>query len=394
MKLSAETLLNVLGAVSGQDVADRAESVALVRRVQPNFAPTLYSAWQAEGDQLNPGLRHELDAAAARIAFYRGVAAELTRRVPGLTPIKGLEVAALYPDGFVRTMNDLDYVASTQREVWLAVAALTEDGWDIDTATFSQFDGELQIMVSMRRQHEDQYQLPYGVEIATYFALGDLGGIAPLATLAAQWRLPAIKNLLMLLHERFEQPYRARDLVDAALLCAALAPDQVATMHQAVAALELSTEYAELAGLVERCGLDPLPALRTWPSSPYVTRARRLARSLGLFARPVIGGARHLQRRNIAGTQGLVERRLSEVVWPRVPVLDGIRGGLLAFGLPLEGPAPAVESARLCSRDGLAWVDTPVARFLLTIGDDVTQSAVDELTIRPATDAESDRAAA
>ena len=153
------------------------------------------------------------------------MAADLAVRAPGLIPIKGLEVAALYPDGFVRTMNDLDYLASAQSDVWAAVAALTSDGWSIDTATFSHFDDGLQVMVSMRRTPEDPYQLPYGVEIATSYALGDLGGVGPLADLPTQWRRPPIKNLLMLLYERFEQLYRARDLIDAALLVDALTPD-------------------------------------------------------------------------------------------------------------------------------------------------------------------------
>jgi hypothetical protein len=34
-------------------------------------------------------------------------------------------------------------------------------------------------------------------------------------------------------------------------------------------------------------------------------------------------------------------------------------------------------------RGEYTWVDTPVARFLLTIGDDVPEDAVEELTLPP-----------
>jgi hypothetical protein len=386
MKLTAEILVDVLAATS-RGVADRAESVALVRAAQPSFGPTLYSAWRVEGDDLDPGLRHDLDRTQARVDFYRRTAAELARRVPQLIPIKGLEVADLYPEGIVRAMNDLDLVAADERDLWSAAAWLTADGWTIDTATFFRYRGALQVMVSLRRPHPDPYQLPYGVEIATYFALGDLAGIGPVVTLPADWRQPPVKNLLMLLCERFEQPYRARDLVDAALLCSAMTADHRRTARHAVARLGLNREYAELAGLVGRGRLPPLPALRPRPWSQPVHRARRLARGTASLARPVIGTARNLQRRDLAGTSGRVSRRLSELIWPRIPVPAAIAGGLLAFGLPLAGPAPPVSAATLCSRGTLAWVDTPVARFLLTIGGSVAASAVDELTMAAMPDA-------
>jgi hypothetical protein len=381
MKLTADMLVSALNACGGQGVDDRAEVVLAARAVQPAFAPTIYSAWRAEGDALNPGLQHDLDAAAARIDFYRSVAATLASRVPGLTPIKGLEVEALYPEGYVRAMNDLDYVATTERDVWAAVSVLTGDGWSIDTATFSRFEGRLQIMVSMRLAHPDPYQLPYGVEIATYYALGDLGGIGPLLTLPPGWRRPPIKNLLMLLYERFEQPYRARDLIDAVLMAAAFDDADVPVVHRAIEHLGLSAEYTELARLVGGCGLGPLPEPRSRPWAPHVTRVRRMARSVGFFGRPVLGAARHLQRRNVSGTSGEAERKLSEVVWPMVSVTEAVDGGMLAFGLPLDGGTPDVEVAEIHTRGTMTWVDTPVARFLLTVGDDVTESAVDALTI-------------
>lgn len=352
----------------------------LVRRAQPSFAATLYSAWLAEGLDLNPGLRFELDAARARIDFYRSVAGRLSSEVPGLIPVKGLEVADLYPDGLARAMNDLDYVARDERDLWQAAAVLTADGWDVETATFSRVGGELQMMVSILLPHPDPCQLPYGVEIMSYCSYGDLCGAPPLIDLPGEWRAPAIKNTLMLLYERFEQPYRARDLVDAALLMGSATKDEVAGLATAMRRLRLEPEYRELASLVAEAGLGPLPQCRHSRLGDRMTRASRAARSAGFFVRPLGGTARHLQRRRLFGRQNWADAMAWTAVQRLLTPGAAVNAGLLAFGLPLDGPPPAVRSAVLRRSGRLAWVDTPAARFLLTIGDDVSQAEIDQLS--------------
>jgi hypothetical protein len=380
MGLTADHLAQALAASAGDQPDSPAEAVLLVQRTQPSFAATLYSAWQAEGGLLNAGLLHALAAARARIDYYRAVANWLSAQVPGLTPIKGLEVAGLYPAGLTRAMNDLDYVAPAERDLWQAVALLTDDGWDLDTATFSKAGGALQVMVSLRRPHEDPYLMPYGIELATYYSLGNFCGVPPLLSLPASWREPAIKNTLMLLCERFEQPYRARDLVDAALLLGSVRGDDLAVLQQALTQLRLRAEYAELVSLVDRTDLDPLPAPPGGDAAAGLARARRIASGAGFFRRPLAGSARHLQRRQIGARPGRVERRAWAATQRLLPVGSGVGAGVLGFGLPLDGPPPAVDAAILHTRGRLAWVDTPVARFLLTIGDHVAQAAVDELS--------------
>jgi len=194
MELTPGNLVQALVACSQGPVDEPAEIVALVRQAQPSFAATLYSAWWADGTELSPALREELEAGRARVDFYRSVAARLMSAVSGLTTIKGLEVAALYPDGLVRYMNDLDFIASSESDLWQAVSFLLEDGWELDTATFSCLDGALQVMVSLRYPNENRYQLPYGIEFATYYTLGNQGGIPPVLRLSGPWRTPAIKK--------------------------------------------------------------------------------------------------------------------------------------------------------------------------------------------------------
>lgn len=378
MELTAENLVEALAVCSGKRAHDVAGIVEIVRKAEPGFAATLFSAWQAEGIELSLALSDELDATARRTEFYRGVAGRLVAEVPSLTTIKGLEVAALYPAGLVRYMNDLDVIAPSEPELWRAVSLLAADGWEADTATFSYLDGALRVMVDMRKPNEDRFRPPYGVELATYYTLGNQGGIPPILKLPEQWRTPAVKNTIMLLHERYEQPFRARDLVDAALLHSSA--DDHSALHAAVVSLGLAVEYSELVKLVSDAGLGPLSALPGGRLTTARARVTRLARGASFFARPVAGAGRHLQRRLIEGTPGRAESSVWDAVQRRLHPAIAVRAGLLAFGLPLGGPRTDVSQAVLRQRGEFAWVDTPAGRFLLTIGDYVSEAAVEGLS--------------
>jgi hypothetical protein len=397
MDLSGENLVEALGTACGERPEEPAEIVELVHRVEPGFAATLFSAWQAEGIALNAALREDVESAASRVGLYRSVAAELTEEVSSLTTIKGLEVAALYPAGLVRYMNDLDFITPSEADLWRAVGWLTDAGWETDTATFSFFDGSLRVMVSMRKQNDDRFRLPFGIELATYYTLGNQGGIPPILQLPGKWRGPAVKNSIMLLHERYEQPFRARDLVDAALLHESMSGPERRGLHEAVVALNLSVEYAELIRLVNQAGLADLPPLTGGRWTTARTRAVRLSRGAGFFAKPVTGTGRHLQRRLMMAKPGRAEKAAWEILQRRLHPATAIRAGLLGFGLPLGrpcgpaslGPRSEVTSAVLRRRGDLAWADTPAGRFLLTVGDFVSEEAVAELGGEP--DLEPDR---
>jgi hypothetical protein len=390
MGLTAENLVGALTICSGGeaegvaveagDTDGLAEIVLLLRHDQPTFAPTLLSAWQAEGRELSPALRLELDAARARVGYYRSVDAGLTSKVPGLIPVSGLEIADMYPGGLVRHLTELNYVAAAETDLWHACEHLISDGWELETATFCSSGGGPGVLVSLQRTHEDPYQMPYGVELTTYYSVGSYGASTPLPHLPGRWRGPAIKNILRLLYERYEQPFRARDLVDAVVLHNGLAVDELRALHDAVAALSLDLEYGELVDLVGRTGLGPLPG---WPArrlSSATIRVRRMARDASYFLRPLAGVARQLQQRLMNGELGYVQGRAWDAVQQRLSVPSAISGGLLAFGLPLDGPPPAVTKTVLYRRGTLAWADTPIARFLLTIGDYVALGDVEELT--------------
>jgi hypothetical protein len=380
MGLTSEDLVAVLTACTGEEVNGLGETVALLRQSQSALTATVLSAWQAEGRELSPALRAELEVEEARVAYYRTVGAALMSKVPGLTSVKGLEILDLYPAGWARHLNDLDLVADREPDLWLACDLLTADGWEIDTATFAYFSGAIQVIASMRRPSDDPYDIPYGIEIATFYSLGNFGAINPLARMPENWRVPAVKNIIMLLYERYEQPFRARDLIDVVLLHDALRGDELTALHEAVVSLSLGVEYSELIALVARVGLPPLP---DWPArrlAAPATRVRRLARAASFFLRPVAGTGRQLQRRMITGEIGRAESRAWDAIQDRLPVPAAMSGGLLAFGLPLDGPRPEVTSTVLRRRGDLAWADTPLGRFLLTIGDFVAEEQFEEIS--------------
>lgn len=354
MELNADALVRVLAVCCGEEPAGPEEAVWLCRQRQPSFLATLCSAWEG----LNAGLEFELESQRARVAFYRVLAASLDS--PSVIPLKGLEVGRLHPDGWVRYMNDLDYHVAEPELLWEVAASLIERDWSLDSGTFTRVNNSLQVLLSFRLPHPDRYQLPYGVELTTYVSLGDLGGVPPVLALTPD--LVPVKNLMMLLFERFEQPFRARDLVDGALLIESMDAGAVERM---VDRLDLWPEYAELASLLSRAELGPSPRI----PRDAVARARR--RRAGRLVRSTLsaaGLARRTQQRMVARGLPALGRRAFE----RVGARWALDQGLLCFGLPVQGRA---ERVRVGGRDDLTWVDTPVGRFLLTPGDELPSSA-------------------
>lgn len=380
MDLTADKVLDALALCSGKSAERPDELVSLVRQSEPGLAVTLFSAWDAAGADLSPPLRGEVDAVRHRLEFYRSTTERLRAKVPGLTTIKGLEVADLYPAGLIRNMTDIDVVAPSEAAQWDVATILMQDGWTLDSGSALMIDGELRMLIAMALPGDDRYQPPYSVEISTVFTLGNLAGIPPVVSLPPQWQVPAIKNMLMLLNERYEQPFRAKDLIDSVLLHEQLSGAEVSQLHEAVAELCLAAEHHELAGLVRKSGLGILPSLPDAGRAVAAARARRLARQASLLRRPPGWAARNLQRRQMLGQAGRAEGLAFGAFSRWMPASSAVRAGLIAFGLPLEGPQPCVTSAVLRHRDGMSWVDTPLARFLLTIGEDVPQSAIDELS--------------
>lgn len=354
MEIDADALIRALAVCCGEEPADPAEAVWLCRKAQPSLLATLCSAW----GELNEGLAFELAAQRERVAFYQELAESLDS--PAVIPLKGLEVGRLYPDGWVRYMNDLDYHVVNSDTMWKVAGSLVERGWTLDSGTFTRVNNSLQVLLSFRLPHPDRYQLPYGVELTSYVSLGGVGGVPPVLALTPD--LVPVKNLMMLLFERFEQPFRARDLVDAVLL---IESSPAGAVERMLDRLDLWPEYAELASLLERAEFKPVPVV---PRDAVLrSRRRRAGRALrGTLS--AAGLARRAQQRMVERGLPAPGRRAFE----RVGARWALDAGLLCFGLPVPGGAQRV---RVGGRDDLTWIDTPVARFLLTPGDELPSSA-------------------
>lgn len=377
MDFDSALLTRVL-EVCSEESGGPEETVLLIRQRESSFGPTMYSTWEREGQPLNPALRYELDLQRDRVQRYREVTAVVAERVPHAVPLKGLQVAALYPPGVVRYMNDLDYVVPDEPTLWQLAGLLVELEWDIESATFAMLGGELHIMVAFRRPNEDRYALPFGVEIATHVTLGDLSGVPPIIRLPSAWRVPEVKNLVMLLFERFEQRYRARDIVDAALQFDALGRDRFPLLAKEIQRLGLWPEYAELRGLMARAEIGDLPPAPPVGGVP-MSLGRRVTRVVRPFAHPVSAVAREAQRRMIYGKLGRLDRRAWAMAKEKLTPGWALRAGLLCFGLPMDdGPIP-VRSASVRQRDDVCWVETPIDRFLLTPTTEISEDAVEAL---------------
>lgn len=380
MDFDSVTLTKILTVCVGEEPRGPEETVALIRQQQPSFALTMYSVWEREGQRLNPALRYELDLQRTRIERYQALSADLARLVPGAVPFKGLQVGALYPANIVRYMNDLDYVATDEAALWQVADVLLDRGWTVESGTFWMHEGRLHPMVAFRKPHEDPYALPYGVEIATYVALGSLAGVPPVVRLPQEWCVAEVKNLVMLLLERFEQRFRARDLLDATLQFDALGQQRYPMLAREIERLGLWPEYVELRALIDRADLGVVPPPAP-PGAILMSRARRAGRALAPFRRPAPSLARNLQRRMIYGTLTRPEQRAWAVAGGRLAPGWALCAGLLCFGLPVDGGPVGLSAAFLGERGETAWVDSPVGRFLLTPGDEVTEDALESLPV-------------
>jgi hypothetical protein len=386
MELSAATLEGVLGAVCGEELTDPWEVTYLLRHREPSFAPTVYSAWEQDGRDLNPSLRYELELQRARVARYRDVAEKLRAAAPGAVSMKGLEVADRYPAGLVRYMNDLDFWIADEAELWHATVTMASGGWDIWQATFGIEDGHLRVLVSLRRPNDDPYTMPFGVELTNYVSLGDLGGVSPLAALPPPLQRPVLKNLVMLLLERFEQPYRARDLVDAAVLLDGLDQAAASTLWSALGRLRLWPEYAELVQAVAGTPLPPLPRPPRLAVAAAAAHVRRGAGVAGTFRRPADGAVRHLQRRLLYRGHRRPERWAWSILQSRLPAQRALHAGMPLFGLPVDGGRATAERATLGRNGKAVWADTPVGRFLLAPGDVLVEDLLDDLPVESTVD--------
>jgi hypothetical protein len=184
------------------------------------------SLLKLEGARLDGPHERRLEAFRLQRERYAGLVADLRRACPSLYQIKGFHVQDLYPPGVLRDSNDLDLVVPDPGDMPGAVRLLLARGFEpllcgVDLVP----DGRLAYHLGMRSTRfvsADHPRADY-VELANYSLVGN--HLVPLSFVDLR-AVPgaAFANLLATLCERFEQPHRTRDLIDARLSLERLRP--------------------------------------------------------------------------------------------------------------------------------------------------------------------------
>lgn len=341
--------------------------VALVCRDE-RIAPTLISAWRRDGHELTPIMEGILRSAAARIARYEVVLAHLRQRQLQFEALKGASTAMFYPTGIVREMHDVDLLAADMDALWEIALAIEAIGFQTDALTLMLVDGTLHGALGARRQDND-LDRPDRVEVLTLPSFGSLARPArafPRATSDPE------KVLLLLLEERLQRAFIARDLVDATVALRAPELD----LHRLWTSIDAFDAWAEWAELIER--LDKA-GVRSSPYLPPNLRQRRM-RSTRRQARRLATQIRHPAAFGVRlGQQLLINRTMSRSrrwLWTRFRSVLDVEGAWLRamplFGLVIDRERRAFGIHQQAGAR-VAIADTPVGRFALTTGDEVDE---------------------
>lgn len=169
---------------------------------------------------LGQGSREVLDRKRQRIADYTEVYRHVSNT--GVTQLRGLELARLYPEGSARVSNDLDLASEAERDVWKAAKAVLA-ARDVKQVSFVIFGyPQRHLYVGLRWDPVDPVFDDMGhVELCTAAYSERWSVLPPLADIPAP---VAIKNFLSIAEEGFSRDFRIRDAIDVVALLPQVGP--------------------------------------------------------------------------------------------------------------------------------------------------------------------------
>lgn len=337
---------------------------------------TLLSAWQACGRTLPADQLGELDDNRRRIERYRGTWKVVTEQAPDARLVKGTVIAAHYPPGLLRGAGDLDVICPAA-QLWRAASVLIGQGWEL--GAFAVLNARIprlgrgqevprwqpQISVALYQPSDTSIKDPYEVELRTV-------DVATSLRLPA-WRLagvplpPIAASVLALAAERWERPFRSRDVYDLAVLSDHLGEAELAGLRTALTITGLWPEYRELAGLLRRSGLRQPPELAGEQIAALRARLVRAARTAARWSHPVrvLG---YLISVTVDKDRGKLADWVAQIVHERIGTRRLLRLGLPLFTVPLTAPAADGDEMRLVQRGPHLVAVTPAGSFLLVAG--------------------------
>jgi hypothetical protein len=354
--------------------ADDEALLTAARSARHKLHITVLSAREAAGQPLTTAQRAELAAYRDRQQVYRAAWSIVSAAAPHAQVVKGWTIGDHYPPGTHRSAGDLDVVCPLD-ELWRAAAALRADGWEVEAFTLfpagpgSELDvsGWCHVLMELMRPADcDQIDEPYGVELRT-------------ADVATSIRVPAWRpdgdplpittaNVLALAAERWERPFRTRDIYDLAILTDLMDQAAMEALSTALTQTMLWPAYRELSRLLLRSGLGQPPAQPGGSQAAWRARIARLRQSAVLWAHPLraIG---LLATSTVDADRGALPDRLARGAQRRIGSWRLLRLGLPLFAVPLAEPAaePA-DGLALDHREGHLVARTPVGSFLLVAG--------------------------
>jgi hypothetical protein len=346
---------------------------------------TLLSWWKLRGETLPEPLQAELRYHGDRLARYATVLARLRDIEPGLVPAKGPTVWGLYPPGLVRQTADLDLIMPHAAGLWTGAGFLHGEGWSPAAAWAWQLADRVHFHVVMERPSPEPLLMPdEQVELFTVAYWGDHLRRPPRHRTWPNGTITLADCLLWLLEELGERRLYMRDMFDLAVLGQVAGDDDIERFTADAAAL--------VSGYGARPQLRRLirQARRHYPEAlPMLSGIAAQAR----LGRPQLPWPlyRHPLATSVAAAAALSKVRRSTAVRDRaddalvglqrqVSVHRLLARGIPLYCMPLPESMPVAEVVVSCGDDGAVWLDTPVGRFVGTLGSAVAQDWIHQAT--------------
>jgi hypothetical protein len=359
---------------------------------------TLLTWWILHGRRLPDCLARELDHHKERLAGYGRLLTEVRGVAADVVPAKGPSIACLYPAGLLRQMADLDLHFRSSDGLWAAAGRLVASGWSPQTVWAWNLAGSPAFHLELTRPSRQPLLLiPERVELTTIAYQGD-----------HVWRPPRLRAwpegtevtiadcLVWLLDELGERRLRMRDLFDLAVLAHAAEQAGLDSFVTEAAPLvsrfdtrtqlrrlcrEAGRHYPEALRLLERVARASSPGLGDRPAWPWPLRRHPRPASVSIGV--ALTRSRRPQLRDLADNALLAVQRRSDL--RRLYDLGTPLYGMAGQGVPLANGAFPGGVIACFDADGAAWLDTPVGRFVVSLGPALRQEWIDRtLMERPA----------